>query len=250
MSDAATEAQVDFDDALARAFAEIESAKKDKKGNFGTYSDLASVTDAIKGPLTAEGFSWPQTLTVEDGMVVVTTHLRRKGVELCSVLPMPVGPKGGAHAVGSAITYARRYALAALVGVAPEDDDGQKAQDSGGGAIRAPRGRQRSKPKQEKKPGGWRANLSKEAAQAESGCRAMIRERIDLIRELEVSREAMEHGTTALLAEILDIEPHPGGYDEMAPQFTLEQWGQINASLRKDINALLDTKKQREEAAQ
>ncbi len=250
MSDASTDAQADFDDALARAFAAIESAKKDKKGNFGSYSDLAAVTDAIKGPLTAEGFSWPQTLAVEDGMVVVTTHLRRKGVELCSVLPMPVGPKGGAHAVGSAITYARRYALAALVGVAPEDDDGQKAQDSGGGAVRAPRGRQRSKPKQETKPGGWRANLSKEAAQAEAGCRSMVKERIELIRELGVSREAMEHSTTALLAEILDIEANAGGYDAMAPKFTLEQWGKVNGALRADINALLDTKKQRAEAAE
>jgi hypothetical protein len=39
---------------------------------------------------------------------------------------MPLA-KPDAHGVGSAITYARRYALAAMVGIAPEDDDGNKA---------------------------------------------------------------------------------------------------------------------------
>lgn len=251
MSDATTEvsieAQADFDDALARAFKSIESAKKDKKGNFGTYSDLASVTDAIKGPLTDEGFSWPQTLDVEDGMVVVTTRLRRKGVELRSVLPMPVGPKGGAHAVGSAITYARRYALAALVGVAPEDDDGQKAQDSGGGAVRAPRGRQRSRPKkQEQKPGGWRANASANVLKADEVFRDLCKKRAALQRKLEISREAMPNNPERIV-EILGREM-PANPAEMP----LDDWAQLNAALRGDVEDLERTRleKQAEEAAQ
>ena len=243
---ASAEAQADFDDALARAFAQIESAKKDKKGNFGAYSDLASVTEAIKGPLTAEGFSWPQTLDVEDGMVVVTTRLRRKGVELCSVLPMPVGPKGGAHAVGSAITYARRYALAALVGVAPEDDDGQKAQDSGGGAVRAPRGRQRFKPKAEQKPGGWRANASVDVLKADEVFRDLCKRRGALQRELEISREAMPNNPDRIV-EILGREM-PANPAEMP----LDDWAQLNSGLRGDVEDLERTKleKQAEEAAE
>lgn len=241
------EAQADFDDALSRAFAVIEAAKKDKKNPHfkSSYADLASVTEAVKGPLTAEGFSWPQTISMEDGMVVVTTHLRRKGVELSSVLPMPIGNKATPQAVGSAITYARRYALSALVGVAPDDDDGNAASEGGGGEVRRPGRQQQRKPapRQEQKPGGWRANVEPHVQQADKVCRELVRERIGLIRELGISREAMEQSTTALLAEILDIEPSKGGYDEMAPRFTLDQWGDINARLRKDVNDLLAMKK-------
>jgi hypothetical protein len=245
VSEATTDAQADFDDALARAFAQIEGAKKDTKGARSKYASLAATTDAIRAALTKEHFSWPQLVTMSDGAVIVTTQLRRKGVYIESVLPMPLGKNADAQAVGSAITYGRRYALAAITGVAPEDDDGEAAKASGAGPVQSPRSRQCPA---EQKPGGWRASLSKEAAQAEAGCRAMVKERIELIRELGVSREAMEHSTTALLAEILDIEASAGGYDAMAPRFSLEQWGKVNATLRADIASLQDTKAQREEA--
>ncbi len=233
------EAQADFDDALSRAFANIQGATKDTKGARSKYASLAAIDEAIKKALTKEGFSWPQLVSMTDGSVVVTTQLRRKGLCIESVLPMPVGKSADAQAVGSAITYGRRYALAAIAGVCPEDDDGEAAKSSGAGPIQKPQSRRR----QEQKPGGWRANAEPHVQQADKVCRELVRERIGLIRELGISREAMEQSTTALLAEILDIEPSKGGYDEMAPRFTLDQWGDINARLRKDVNDLLAMKK-------
>ena len=54
-----------------------------------------------------------------------TLLIHASGQWVADTLAVPVNP-GSAQAVGSAITYARRYALAAFVGVAPEDDDAQR----------------------------------------------------------------------------------------------------------------------------
>jgi hypothetical protein len=156
-------------------------------------------------------------------------------------------------AVAASATYMHGFVLRHLLNL-DRAEDGEHAVDSQPNEYVPPRQGQRRRPPHEvahqvaRRPGGWRAGLSKEAAQAEAGCRAMVKERIELIRELGVSREAMEHSTTALLAEILDIEASAGGYDAMAPRFSLEQWGKVNAALRADIASLQDTKAQREEA--
>jgi hypothetical protein len=116
--------------ALAKAQAKIEGATKDKTNPHfrSSYADLASVWDACRSALTSNGLSVSQTAGAsEDGRVRVTTILMHSsGQWLCDDLVMkPV--KDDPQGVGSCITYARRYALAAIVGVAPEDDDGNAA---------------------------------------------------------------------------------------------------------------------------
>jgi hypothetical protein len=109
-----------------------------------SYADLASVWDACREPLTANGFAVVQEVSFDSPCVKVTTRLMHaSGEQLASTLSMPAGvmEKGGAlgdrvtpQSIGSAITYARRYALAAMVGVAPveDDDDGERAMGRGG----------------------------------------------------------------------------------------------------------------------
>lgn len=139
------EKQVDFDDALARVYGLVEKATKDASNPHfrSKYTTLASIHDACSKALVTEGFSWPQLVTTskEGGLhlVHVTTQLRRKGLLLESTLALPVGGKGTAQDIGSAITYARRYGLSAIVGVCPaEDDDGNAAS-----SPRVPRDRER-----------------------------------------------------------------------------------------------------------
>lgn len=114
--------------ALAKAQGVMESARRDKNnpafGSKNRYADLASVWDACREPLSANGLAVAQLVTAADkSSVTVETRLMHEGGEtLSSVLTMPV-ERPTAQGVGSAITYARRYALAALVGVAPDDDD-------------------------------------------------------------------------------------------------------------------------------
>lgn len=93
------------------------------------YSDLASVMDAIREPVGNNGLSIWQDATLEDIGVSVTTrivHVSGQWVEF-GPLTIPIGKKD-AHAVGSACSYGKRYALCAALGVvSDDDDDGNKA---------------------------------------------------------------------------------------------------------------------------
>lgn len=116
--------------ALAKAQASIEGAAKSNINPAfkSKYADLASVWDACRGPLTANGLSVAQLPSIEDGgrVAVRTMLLHASGqyvAETLSVVPVKTDPQG----VGSAITYLRRYGLSAMVGVAPDDDDGNAA---------------------------------------------------------------------------------------------------------------------------
>jgi hypothetical protein len=115
--------------ALSKAQGQIEGAKKDSANPFfkSKYADLASVWEACRKPLTDNGLSIIQCPEEsENGIAIETMLLHSSGQWKSSRYSMPVS-KVDAQAVGSAITYGRRYALAAMVGVAPEDDDGNAA---------------------------------------------------------------------------------------------------------------------------
>ena len=117
--------------ALAKAQGQIKGAVKDAANPFfkSKYADLASVWDACRVALTANGIAVVQSpSSTEDGRVSVTTMLLHGSgqwiAETLTVKPKDDGPQ----ALGSVITYLRRYALAAFAGVAPEDDDAQAAE--------------------------------------------------------------------------------------------------------------------------
>lgn len=115
--------------ALAKSQGQIEGAKKDSSNPFfkSKYADLASVWDACRAQLSGNGLSVTQCPEEsENGVAIETMLLHSSGQWIKSRYTMPVS-KIDAQAVGSAITYARRYALAAIVGIAPEDDDGNSA---------------------------------------------------------------------------------------------------------------------------
>ena len=111
-------------------------AKKDNENpHFRSRdADLAAIWDACRGALTAHGLAVvqsPRLVSVGEAAWMVeveTTLFHASGQSLGDVLAVPVNP-ANAQVVGSAITYARRYALASFVGVAPadDDDDGQAA---------------------------------------------------------------------------------------------------------------------------
>jgi hypothetical protein len=118
--------------ALPKAQSAIKSASKDVTNTFfkSKYADLASVIDACRDALNAQGISMLQSVrATESGVAVETTLLHSSGEWISSELEMPV-TKADAQGVGSAITYAKRYSLQALVGVPSEDDDGNKATDA------------------------------------------------------------------------------------------------------------------------
>ena len=115
--------------ALSKAQGQITGALKDSSNPFfkTKYADLASVWDACRDQLSANGLCVIQTLSnKEDQIVVVTTLAHSSGEWIrgeLAVKPVKSDPQG----IGSAITYARRYTLAAIVGVAQIDDDAEAA---------------------------------------------------------------------------------------------------------------------------
>jgi hypothetical protein len=119
--------------ALVRAQANMTRALKDvPNGAFKTkYADLANVQDACFPALNAEGIAVIQpTGEDEAGRFVETVfyHADTDTQIKCRV-PLIVG-KNDMQGYGSAVTYARRYGLMSLAGIAPEDDDGNAAADA------------------------------------------------------------------------------------------------------------------------
>lgn len=115
--------------ALAKAQGEIENASKNAANPHfkSKYADLAEVISVIREPMAKHGLSVIQSPSFDGEMVTVTTMvLHTSGQWLKGTLSMPVARKD-AQGIGSAITYSRRYSLAATFRVSQEDDDGNAA---------------------------------------------------------------------------------------------------------------------------
>ena len=117
--------------AMNNAQKEMTAAKKDADNPFfkSKYADLVSVIKAIKGPMLENGLSYSQSPIMENGMIGVETMIMHvSGEWMSSRLLLPI-VKQDPQAAGSAITYARRYALSAMLGLPAADDDAELAMD-------------------------------------------------------------------------------------------------------------------------
>ncbi len=120
-------------EALSKAQATMLEAKEDSKNPFfkSSYADLTSIWRACRKSLTENGLAVSHSTLFENGEVIlVTMLLHSSGEYMKGYFPLMLAKKD-AQAVGSAITYAKRYALAAIVGVCVEgeDDDAEKSMD-------------------------------------------------------------------------------------------------------------------------
>jgi hypothetical protein len=117
--------------ALAKAQGQMELAKKSEANPYfkSKYADLAEIWDVIRKPLSDNGLSVAQGASSEGSKVKCSTLLMHTSGEwLEDVLEM-TAKDASPQAIGSGITYARRYGIQAMVGVAAEkDDDGNMAQ--------------------------------------------------------------------------------------------------------------------------
>ena len=115
--------------ALSKVQGQIVGARRDSRNPYfnSKYADLASIWEACRKPLAENGFAVVQTMASDTDIVRVITRLIHSSGQWIkgelSLKPIKNDPQG----MGFAITYARRYALAAMVGVSPEDDDGEVA---------------------------------------------------------------------------------------------------------------------------
>ena len=128
--------------ALAKAQLQIEPASKNAPNpHFRShYADLASIWDACRGPLNTNGLSIVQfPCDGEVGRTGLCTMLLHSSGEYISEVVTTRSQKDDPQGLGSALTYLRRYALAAVVGVtATEDDDGNAASTPANARVAAP----------------------------------------------------------------------------------------------------------------
>lgn len=127
--------------AFIKARGEMEATvTKDAKGNFGKYVTLAAIVEATTSILAKNGLAVMQEVGSDEAGVTVDTWLVHESGAMMQFKPLTMPCDRKPQSVGSAITYGRRYALAAMCGLAPDDDDGQVAQDSTGNrqAAKAP----------------------------------------------------------------------------------------------------------------
>jgi hypothetical protein len=144
---------------LAKAQGEIKSAVKGKENPHFKfwYADLASVWDACREPLSKNGLSIVQLTepSSSSGISLTTILFHSSGQWISSNLEMtPLDnsgkPSNNPQAVGSCISYMRRYMLASMVGVASDDDDANSASGKDDDKMPQSKGQKDKPPKQEK----------------------------------------------------------------------------------------------------
>jgi hypothetical protein len=122
---------------LPKIFKGNTATIKNEKANYSyQYADLSDISERLLPVMGEVGLSFIAMPTyVGERFVLEYELLHVSGESRKGIFPLPTA--GGPQAVGSAITYARRYCLCAVSGIVPDsDDDGQAAQAAHGGSTR------------------------------------------------------------------------------------------------------------------
>ncbi len=173
---------------------EIKDVHKDKKGYGYSYADLSSVLEIIRPLLSKYKLALAQLPgCIGERLSLTTMLMHESGQWISSTIEMPIEKAKNmslAQATGSVMTYARRYALAAIMGVAQTDNDAS--------IVCAPEARN-SHPEQSM------ANrvLSKIDSRKEVKTQALLDDsRIDRLSELYVSNKDIKGGVDKYLNKL------------------------------------------------
>lgn len=116
-------------EALSKMQGTLDNAKKESQNPYykSKYADLATCIATSKKPMADNGLSLSQHCSFDGASVHCVSVLgHTSGQMMVSTLNVTVTKKD-AQGIGAAITYARRYALSSIIGLAQEDDDGNSA---------------------------------------------------------------------------------------------------------------------------
>ena len=123
-------------EAMVKALSAMSDLVADQKANIPTkaggsyeysYVNLAQVLSQARNVLSHYGLAVQQSAHTIDGQPAVTTYITHTSGHTAMYGPLIIPAAADARQIGSAITYARRYALMAVLGLATEDDDGAAA---------------------------------------------------------------------------------------------------------------------------
>lgn len=137
--------------ALSAAQGEMGGAKKGSENPFfgSKYADIASVLKAAMPALTAHGLclmQFPGWSTDHSWATMTTVLAHGSGGMATSEMACPMAKVDGPQALGSLITYMRRYSAQSILAVPAEDDDAEKVQTSHRRTTQAPKATPARKP--------------------------------------------------------------------------------------------------------
>ncbi len=129
--------------AFSKFQGELDNASKDKQGHGYKYADLAECINTAKPVLANNGLAVAQMLGCNERgnrtLITIMTHSSGQYMssefEMVDAVLMGGSGKNPAQVLGSAITYQRRYAYAAMIGMAQEDDDAASCKQANKGAM-------------------------------------------------------------------------------------------------------------------
>jgi hypothetical protein len=121
-----SESIIELSKALATFHSKVGKIKRDSKNPFfkSKYASISNILDEIGEPLLESGLVITQ-FPDENGLVSLLIHAET-GQFISSNYQMPVAKANDPQALGSSITYARRYAITSILSLNVEDDDGNK----------------------------------------------------------------------------------------------------------------------------
>ena len=125
---------------MVKAQSEMGNAVKDSKNPFfkSSYADLNSIREASLPVLNKHGISVLQPTSVIDGRLYVETLLlHESGEYLSGLYEVVVGKQNDPQALGSAISYSRRYSLQSMINIGAEDNDAESATDRNKTSVRS-----------------------------------------------------------------------------------------------------------------
>ena len=212
--------------ALSKAQAVLESAKKTSSNPFfkSTYADLASVWDACRKPLADNGLSIVQTadfLPDHPDMVCIETALLHSSGEWVRGRLAAKPVKADPQSVGSCITYLRRYSLQSIVGIAPEDDDGNAASGNKGEEKKEEKPKKPTPPPSPKPPVSTPAETDKSI---ETG--SPLHKKVEAtINEAGIDRELFKEWLESMgWLERKDGKLSLASFDERRAKTLLDKW--------------------------
>ena len=157
--------------ALVVALGEMQDLIKTETADAGkykyTYATLASALQMARPVLSRHGLALTQVAESSNREVAIWTTILHSSGQYVTVVPMRLPAGDTAQATGSAVSFAKRYALMAVLGLATEDDDGASA------APRTPREAPRSV-SERRTPSKPAARASEPRSDAEREIRALL----------------------------------------------------------------------------
>ena len=122
-----SESIIELAKGLAKFHSLVGKIGKDSKNPFfkANYASLPHILDEISGPMESAGLVITQ-FPDDSGLTTILIHAD-SGEYLEATYIMPVAKQNDPQALGSAISYARRYAVSSILSLKIEDDDAEKA---------------------------------------------------------------------------------------------------------------------------